>query len=134
MHSTGQTSRQASHPVQPSAWITARIFGITFRGLPARDAAAMTSHPGGMGPDRRTAVGPGDQRGPTPRITYPAGPENVATPRFGRQTESQSIMIIVVSRERVKPWAGERLTNLKRGRGIILAIGHEIDPAHRDDG
>ena len=28
-------------PVQPSAWITARIFGMTFRGLPASDAAAM---------------------------------------------------------------------------------------------
>src|ERR1051326_282768 len=42
MQSTGQTSTQASHPVQPSAWITARILGITLRGLPAREAAAMS--------------------------------------------------------------------------------------------
>ena len=34
-----------SHPVQPSAWMTARTLGITFRGLPARDAAAMGSGP-----------------------------------------------------------------------------------------
>ncbi len=31
----------ASQPVQPSAWMTARILGMTLRGLPARDAAAM---------------------------------------------------------------------------------------------
>jgi hypothetical protein len=32
----------ASQPVQPSAWITAMIFGTTFLGLPANDLEAMS--------------------------------------------------------------------------------------------
>src|SRR4051812_9064133 len=89
MQSTGQTSRQASQPVQPSAWITARIFGTTFRGLPAivpaigfgpagsptRDAPPRAVGPrrnqeslsvgGGRGSSRssRRTVGPGQARG-----------------------------------------------------------------------
>src|SRR5579864_6333448 len=43
MQSTGQTSTHASHPVQPSAWITAKIFGTTLRGLPAIDLPAIRS-------------------------------------------------------------------------------------------
>src|SRR4051812_24066048 len=60
MQSTGQTSTQASQPVQPSAWITARILGTTFRGLPAI-VPAMNACPNGLsrGPAGCLATGPG---------------------------------------------------------------------------
>jgi hypothetical protein len=43
MQSTGQTSMQASHPVQLSARMTASSLGSFFRGLPAAFAIAKPS-------------------------------------------------------------------------------------------
>ena len=65
MQSTGQTSMHASHPVQPSAWMTARIFGTTLRGLPAIVLFAMKSIPrAGMSAEEHITVGAGN------RITF----------------------------------------------------------------
>jgi hypothetical protein len=67
--------------VQPSAWITARILGITLRGLPAKLTAAMSTHPERRNnkptPVTKSAgtdqVRPGRRRKEVPRIIKCAG-------------------------------------------------------------
>src|SRR5262249_30479012 len=88
--------------------MTARILGMTFRGLPAKDAAAMGLLPGPKPGESIGSLCPNGHRhqhaGPEP--SEPTHRSRLLRPRWAMLFIGQSIIIIVCLKARVKDQLG----------------------------